>query len=218
MKSFGWAACAGCCRNPFDATLIARTPPPLVDNAAQSSRSLGIRTAKRSANPVAELPLRPLPSSSPGRPSSPPISSPAADGDPTPSGVAQYLPLPLPRTHAALLIVQGLRRTNPLLPVPVADTETLLVSEPYPTPTSELVLVAKEPAVGASDDEAIATFETEKKTFGFSWFIPELLKHRTIWRDILLASLAIQLRRSGNPIVYPSHHRQGGHSSNPQAP
>ncbi len=29
--------------------------------------------------------------------------------------------------------------------------------------------------------------------FGFKWFVPELLKHKTIWRDVLLASLAIQL-------------------------
>jgi ATP-binding cassette, subfamily B, bacterial HlyB/CyaB len=28
--------------------------------------------------------------------------------------------------------------------------------------------------------------------FGFRWFVPELLKHRSIWRDVLLASLAIQ--------------------------
>ena len=29
--------------------------------------------------------------------------------------------------------------------------------------------------------------------FPHRWFIPELLKHKTIWRDVLLASLAIQL-------------------------
>lgn len=32
-----------------------------------------------------------------------------------------------------------------------------------------------------------------QKPFGFSWFVPALLKYRTIWRDILLASLCIQL-------------------------
>ena len=29
--------------------------------------------------------------------------------------------------------------------------------------------------------------------FGFGWFVPELLKHRKVFRDILMASLAIQL-------------------------
>ncbi|MES2237556.1 MAG: peptidase domain-containing ABC transporter [Pseudomonadota bacterium] len=36
--------------------------------------------------------------------------------------------------------------------------------------------------------------------FGFRWFVPELLKHRAIWRDILLASLAIQLVGLTTPI------------------
>ena len=29
--------------------------------------------------------------------------------------------------------------------------------------------------------------------FGFRWFIPELLKHKTVWRDVLAASLVLQL-------------------------
>lgn len=36
--------------------------------------------------------------------------------------------------------------------------------------------------------------------FGFSWFVPELLKHRAIWRDVLLASLAIQLVGLATPL------------------
>ncbi len=42
---------------------------------------------------------------------------------------------------------------------------------------------------------------TEKKReFGFSWFIPELKKHKRIWRDVLLASLAIQLVGLATPL------------------
>lgn len=37
--------------------------------------------------------------------------------------------------------------------------------------------------------------------FGFAWFVPELLKHRNIWRDVLLASLAIQLLALGLPLM-----------------
>lgn len=29
--------------------------------------------------------------------------------------------------------------------------------------------------------------------FGFRWFVPELLRHRLVWRDVLLASLLLQL-------------------------
>lgn len=38
------------------------------------------------------------------------------------------------------------------------------------------------------------------KEFGFSWFVPELLKHRAIWRDVLLASFAIQLVGLATPL------------------
>jgi ATP-binding cassette, subfamily B, bacterial HlyB/CyaB len=36
--------------------------------------------------------------------------------------------------------------------------------------------------------------------FGFRWFVDELLKHRDIWRDVLLASLAIQLMALATPL------------------
>ncbi len=41
---------------------------------------------------------------------------------------------------------------------------------------------------------------TGPRKFGFSWFAPELLKHRAIWRDVLLASLAIQLVGLATPM------------------
>lgn len=42
--------------------------------------------------------------------------------------------------------------------------------------------------------------ETSKRPFGFKWFIPELLKHKTVWREILLASLAIQVVALATPL------------------
>ncbi|MDO8262095.1 MAG: peptidase domain-containing ABC transporter [Gallionella sp.] len=38
------------------------------------------------------------------------------------------------------------------------------------------------------------------KPFGFSWFIPELLRYRPVWRDILGASLALQLVGLATPL------------------
>jgi subfamily B ATP-binding cassette protein HlyB/CyaB len=38
------------------------------------------------------------------------------------------------------------------------------------------------------------------KQFGFRWFIPELLKHRKVWRDVLMASLFIQLLALVTPV------------------
>jgi ATP-binding cassette, subfamily B, bacterial HlyB/CyaB len=36
--------------------------------------------------------------------------------------------------------------------------------------------------------------------FGFGWFVPELLKHRKVWRDVLGASLVLQLLALGLPL------------------
>lgn len=41
---------------------------------------------------------------------------------------------------------------------------------------------------------------TEEKEFGFRWFIPELLKHKRVWRDILIASLILQLVGLATPL------------------
>jgi subfamily B ATP-binding cassette protein HlyB/CyaB len=58
------------------------------------------------------------------------------------------------------------------------------------------VLVAHE----AAADEQVHGFEDEPRKFGFRWFVPELAKHRTIWRDVLVASLAIQLIGLATPL------------------
>ena len=52
-------------------------------------------------------------------------------------------------------------------------------------------MVLAAPAVAAPDDPDGAA----QRTFGFRWFVPELARHKRIWRDVLLASLAIQLDR-----------------------
>jgi ATP-binding cassette, subfamily B, bacterial HlyB/CyaB len=39
-----------------------------------------------------------------------------------------------------------------------------------------------------------------QRKFGFSWFVPELLRHRKVWRDVLLASLALQLVALATPL------------------
>ena len=46
-----------------------------------------------------------------------------------------------------------------------------------------------------SEDEA-----RQRRSFGFRWFIPELLKHKKLWHEILLASLVIQLIALATPL------------------
>jgi subfamily B ATP-binding cassette protein HlyB/CyaB len=49
---------------------------------------------------------------------------------------------------------------------------------------------------GAPEDNP----EQPPEGFGFRWFVPELLKHKRVWRDVLIASLAIQLMALATPL------------------
>ena len=44
------------------------------------------------------------------------------------------------------------------------------------------------------------TLSGASSQFGFRWFVPELLKHKHVWRDVLLASLALQLVALATPL------------------
>ena len=58
-----------------------------------------------------------------------------------------------------------------------------------------LILAAKESEVVKEVDAG-----NNQPNFGFKWFIPELLKHKKIWRDILAASLSIQVLALATPL------------------
>lgn len=51
-------------------------------------------------------------------------------------------------------------------------------------------------------EEAAPTDEADAKPrkFGFRWFVPELLRYKRVWRDILIASLFIQLLGLSMPL------------------
>ena len=53
----------------------------------------------------------------------------------------------------------------------------------------------------ARDPDAVAAGAAgTTRRFGFGWFVPELLKHRRVWRDVLLASAALQLVALATPL------------------
>ena len=51
----------------------------------------------------------------------------------------------------------------------------------------------------AADPDSEAQARLARK-FGFGWFIPELLKHKRLWQEVLLASLVIQLIALATPL------------------
>jgi subfamily B ATP-binding cassette protein HlyB/CyaB len=60
--------------------------------------------------------------------------------------------------------------------------------------TGELVEVQGQPPAAEDPDQAA------RARFGFRWFVPELLRHRRVWRDVLAASLVLQLLALGLPL------------------
>lgn len=57
-------------------------------------------------------------------------------------------------------------------------------------------LLVQPPSEAANDPDR----SPDRKRFGFAWFVPELLKHRKVWRDVLGASLLLQLLALGLPL------------------
>ncbi|MGE3163103.1 MAG: peptidase domain-containing ABC transporter [Burkholderiales bacterium] len=58
------------------------------------------------------------------------------------------------------------------------------------------VLAAREAPEAADPDAA----GSRRDAFGFRWFVPELLRHKRIWRDVLAASLALQVAGLATPL------------------
>jgi subfamily B ATP-binding cassette protein HlyB/CyaB len=81
-----------------------------------------------------------------------------------------------------------------------------LAQTPTIVPTHELAqritgpFIFARPRAPEPIDTDAAT-EQQSKKFGFRWFVPELLKHKRIWRDVLAASLVIQLLALGMPLM-----------------
>ncbi|MGH8809838.1 MAG: ABC transporter transmembrane domain-containing protein, partial [Noviherbaspirillum sp.] len=56
------------------------------------------------------------------------------------------------------------------------------------------------PKAESATDPDCDTEARHSRKFGFSWFIPELLKYKRLWQEVLLASLVIQLIALATPL------------------
>ena len=179
-------------RIPFDAALVAQQypPPHALASFHQAARGLGFKTGVRKLEGL-NWPKLPLPVIAFLRaPETPPATEPI-DPDSVPAPISAVTPILILKSDNGTLLY-----FLPGNPAP----ETLSLEDATARLEPELILVAREPATGEGKDEEIPGFEAEKKPFGFSWFVPELLKHKRIWRDILLASLVIQLVGLATPL------------------
>lgn len=191
------ASLAGLYRQPFDAELvIKRFPPPInLPTLIEALDALGLK-AGLAAWPEAGLSALPLPAVAllvaPA-----PETTQAASPD-TESAVSSQPPSRTPLTPA--LIVQHGENTLAWVKPGQSAPETVALDAARTQAAPVLLLVAQaDPPVSESVSRAESP-EAQKKPFGFSWFVPELLRHKRIWRDVLLASLAIQLVGLATPL------------------
>ncbi|MDI1277243.1 peptidase domain-containing ABC transporter [Methylobacter sp.] len=72
--------------------------------------------------------------------------------------------------------------------------------EPRQLPLTEFTIRCAGHVLQFAAPKSKAVDEDEGKEFGFRWFVPELLKHKKVWYDVLLASLALQLVGMATPL------------------
>lgn len=169
-------------RMPFDAALVQREfpPPYALGTLVDAAKRLGLRAAVRHAS-GADLDGVTLPCVvvlAPPAAEPPPVAPAAA--------VEHDLGLVIRADRDRVHVVEAGH------PVPRAFT----VEEFEDRFAGELVQLAPE---GEPERDPDAAAEAAAR-FGFGWFVPELLRHKAIWRDVLLASAAIQLLALATPL------------------
>ena len=80
--------------------------------------------------------------------------------------------------------------------IPAGETQprSLPIAALAQSYTGQVMLIRTAPEPVADPEN------TAPRRFGFGWFVPELLRHRAVWRDILIASLVLQLLALGLPL------------------
>ena len=190
---------SGVFRIPFDAALVTQQfpPPYTVASFHEAARVLGFKTGTCATTGLDwhRLPLpavaflRRAPAAQPDE---------LAPAQQAPPDAEQSPPL-----HAVLILkTDGHKllyfRAGSQTPETITTEEARVRFEP------EILLAGRgrtaEATAGADVEAEFAGLVAEKKEFGFRWFLPELIKHRRIWRDVLLASLSMQLVGLASPL------------------
>lgn len=202
-------------RMPFDAQLIRQKYPPPYSRTSLISAlhaldfkvgemeldEEGVATLERIPFPVVafaredeaiEPAAENLPDDVPN--STVPQEDAAAPVGTQPPDVAEE---PAPKSVAPILLIKADAERVLFFRAGAEQPETILLSEFTQHFRTDILLVARDTAQTTAELEeeqsASKSPQSGSTEFGFRWFIPELMKHKRVWRDILIASLAIQL-------------------------
>ncbi|MDR3391636.1 MAG: peptidase domain-containing ABC transporter [Sulfuriferula sp.] len=199
VEDIVWAMGSFCAlnRKPFDhELLIKQFPPPYnSDSIIHAARALGFKIKRwdGAAETLANLhlPCLAILNEVVARDATMPVEITAALVDAPP-----LMPsTPVLKAHPAI-IVQLNDESVTLFEVGTNTPKTMSRAEFVTRFTGTAFQLALETKAISDPDGALS----KQATFGFHWFIPELLKHKRVWRDVLLASLVIQLLALGTPL------------------
>jgi ATP-binding cassette, subfamily B, bacterial HlyB/CyaB len=201
-EAFVWALSAFCQLNriPFSVELLVKQYPPPFTNTQleQALQSFGFITTLKQAQ-LSKLNAASLPCLA--------ILKLNTQSEPTVNvdqAQAEVVVPPQPTTHSVALILSLDKDRVLLLEHGKAQPQTLAIRDVETRLTDDFLMVRKAAETVADDESAIgqknANLNTAQKEFSFRWFIPELLKYKKIWSEVLTASLAIQLVSLAVPI------------------
>lgn len=185
QKSYFWLL-AGLCRLhriPFDGRIIAQQYPPPYDlaNLSTALTDLGMDVSQVNKSPAqinsSELPC---------------VAFLLSDSDSIKDEERAKEEIP---ELKPVLIVR--LENNELVYFPVESEQPITINIEEANNLFEAIYIEVKLEVPETEQDEITE---EKKKFGFRTFIPELLKYKGIWRDVIAASLAIQLMGLATPL------------------
>lgn len=180
-------------RLPFDERLVTGqlSPPYDFESVARAAASLGLRAGWK-ALPAARLKKLTAPFVVLLAPvlSEPQQSGPGVDRE-RPASLAPEAPV------QRLAFVLRLEEDRVAFFEQGSASHTILPLAEFELRYAGMVLQATPKNKPLLDPDAQSAASAH---FGFRWFLPELLKHRKVFRDVLLASLAIQLMALATPL------------------
>ena len=208
-ESFVWAVGSLCAlhRVPFDAELLLRRFPPPYDSASLQQAALAYEfKVALQALPVQDIHPTVFPVLAilkPKAQEAQPLTDLTTAADNASAEQAQQAPLP---DHNIAIVLKVDRDRVLMLALGDAAPQTITVAEYNELATGQVMLATKQ-AEALSEDGLIGkpsdknqTANPTQQPFGFKWFVPELLKHKKLWREILLASFAIQIVALATPL------------------
>jgi len=184
-----WAMGSFCAlnRQPFDSELLVRQfPPPYSsDSVIHAARALGFRIKRKDCNSdtVAKLNLPCLAVMHVT------VVTEAPPGSDANTGAT------VTNTTRPAIVVQATAEQIVLFQAGSNQPTTLTHAE-FDTQFAGTAFQLALNGEAVNDPDKVGT----QSQFGFKWFIPELLKHKRVWRDVLIASLVIQLLALGTPL------------------